>query len=356
MRFRVLAPALVPAAILLETLGVAPAPGEPSWQALPSSPVVGTYGRCDDVWFFNERIGWTGLLGTVYRTVDGGSTWKAFETSPRLSAIRCIAFTTASRGWIGSVVDSIALWATADSGTTWVPVELPAPKPRGICGLSLVGTSVVYGSGAWYGTPTLVKSTDGGASWKSIDLSGIATGLVDCHFFSPDSGFVVGRVGTGWLTDWRALVLFTPDGGTTWETRYTGTHLQSLCWKISFPSRRVGYISVESFDNATPTHCLKTVDGGNTWREVVLTPTGSIDMQGIGFVNEQVGWAGGGGGMFSTTDGGVTWVPVDWGMDVNRFRFLGPNLGFASGHTIYKYSEPNAVEPSTFTRVKRMWR
>ena len=355
MRLRFPAPWLPPAAILLESMFAAPSSSEPSWQALPNAPVVGTYGRLDDVWFLDERVGWTGLLGIVYRTVDGGSTWKASETSG-LSAIRCIAFATASRGWIGSVVDSIALWETTDSGDTWRPVELPAPKPRGICSLSLVGTSVVYGSGAWYGTPTVIKSTDGGASWKSIDLSGMATGLVDCYFFSPDSGFVVGRVGTGWLTDWQARVLFTPDGGTTWETRYTGTHLQSLGWKISFPSRRVGYVSVESFDVTTPTHCLKTEDGGSTWTEVVLTSTGSLDMQGIGFVTEQMGWVGGLGQMRRTTDGGLHWVPVDWGEDVNRFRFLSPQLGYASGRTIYKYSEPSAVQPTTFTRVKRMWR
>ena len=60
--------------------------------------------------------------------------------------------------------------------------------------------------------------------------------------------------------------------------------------------------------------------------------------------------------MFSTIDGGVTWVPVNWGEDVNRFRFLGPKLGFASGHTIYKYSDPTTVEPSSFTRLKRRYR
>src|SRR5262249_30409349 len=160
------APVLVPAAVLLETLVVSPALCEPSWKALPNAPVVATVGRCDDVWFFNERLGWTGLLGTVYRTVDGGSTSRALEPPPGgLTAVRCIGCQPAARGWIGSVVDSIALWATADSGATWVPVELPAPKPRGICGLSLVGTSVIYGSGAWYGTPTVIKSTDGGTSW-----------------------------------------------------------------------------------------------------------------------------------------------------------------------------------------------
>jgi len=352
MRSRYTTTRLLLGAILLVVMYAGRSAAEPAWHALSRAPVADY--RLDDVWFLDERMGWTGLPGHVYRTVDGGSTWQAFAAPVR--GVRCIAFATAANGWIGSVVDSIALWATSDSGATWWSVDLPAPKPRGLCGLSVVGTSVVYGCGAWYGTPTLVKSLDGGSSWKSIDLSSVATGLVDCHFFSPDSGFVVGSVGTAWVTDWREVILFTADGGETWETRYTGKHLESWCWKISFPSRRVGYVSVESANPQTPTHCLKTEDGGRTWNEVRLSETGSFFMQGIGFVTEQQGWAGGTGALQWTSDGGLIWEDAAWGTRINRFRFLGPKLGYAAGRTIYKFSDPDAVPPLSFTGIKRKWR
>ena len=329
------------------------AAADPAWRALPNAPVAG---RFDDVCFLDERLGWTGFRNKVYRTVDGGASWRMLEAP--MGHIRCIAFTTPANGWIGSIVDSTVMFATTDSGLTWRPVEFPEPRPRGICALSVVNASVVYGSGSIVGNPTVVKTVDGGVSWTSIDLSAVATGLVDCNFFTPDSGFVVGRVGTGTRSTHRPIVLFTADGGTSWEPRYTSSDSGAWCWKISFPNRRIGFASVESYDRGgPPIHCLKTEDGGQTWRKVLLSSQSSLTMQGIGFATEMRGWAGGAGDQVQqTTDGGLTWSPAGWGDRVNRIRFLTPTLGFAAGATIYKYSDPTAIVPQSFTDIKRRWR
>ena len=79
--------------------------------------------------------------------------------------------------------------------------------------------------------------------------------------------------------------------------------------------------------------------------------------QGIGFATEMLGWVGNDfGPPFLTTDGGMTWQVDPFGENINRFRFLGPNLAYAVGRTVYKYSTPTAVVKKTLSEIKAIYR
>jgi hypothetical protein len=39
-----------------------------------------------------------------------------------------------------------------------------------------------------------------------------------------------------------------------------------------------------------------------------------------------------------TLDGGATWSESEFGLHVNRIRFLSKSIGYASGITVYKYT------------------
>ena len=86
-----------------------------------------------------------------------------------------------------------------------------------------------------------------------------------------------------------------------------------------------------------------------------------MNLEGIGFVDEQKGWVGGWGpGGFgsggdatglssSTVDGGKTWNNAnEIGLFLNRFRFFGKpvHTGYASGDSVYKYSAEPVPVPS----------
>src|SRR5262249_27288207 len=104
---------------------------------------------------------------------------------------------------------------------------------------------------------------------------------------------------------------------------------------------------------------LKTSDGGKTWTRIqVNDQQGNVNLEGVGFIDEQRGWVGGWGpGGFAspgepqgfssaTTNGGATWTSAnELGLRINLFRFFGnpDTTGYASGFTIYKYySAPTA--------------
>jgi len=64
-------------------------------------------------------------------------------------------------------------------------------------------------------------------------------------------------------------------------------------------------------------------------------------MQGIGFANPDLGWIGSWHGArpsLMTEDGGDTWREADFGVRLNRFRFLGDKFGYVVGSYMYKFS------------------
>lgn len=185
-----------------------------------------------------------------------------------------------------------------------------------------------------------------------------ATLLVDTYFTDADHGWVVGgkadpAVANPRRRDVRAVVLRTEDGGKTWVDTAAPLAaelpLGEWGWKIHFIDERIGYVALESFERGA---ILKTTDGGTSWTRIEITdPQGNINLEGVGFVDENTGWVGGwgvatvgeetAGFSSSTVDGGKSWQDAnDIGRFINRFRFFrGPEpIGYASGLTVYRYA------------------
>jgi photosystem II stability/assembly factor-like uncharacterized protein len=293
------------------------------------------------VFFLDPDLGWVvNGAGEIFHTSDGGESWVRQALEPVY--LRSVGFASPTHGWVGSLEPSPLLYATTNGGALWTQVSnIPAPQPTGICGIWVVNPSIVYACGRYDGPPRLIKTTNGGASWTSSDLSAHATTLIDCFFFDASNGFLVGGIGST-FNNRRAVVLATTDGGATWETRHTGTRQAEWCWKITFPSPTIGYVSIERF--AGQSYFLKTTDGGQSWQEFIFLD--DYSEQGIGFVSPTLGWIGGHEApTYESTDAGATWQPAGFGVNINRFRFLSETLGYAVGETVYKYSaETTGIE------------
>jgi photosystem II stability/assembly factor-like uncharacterized protein len=313
-------------------------PVRAGWVTLPNAPIApATSARHDDLDFVGPDSGWVvNGGGEIHRTTDGGQSWTLQTTVSNY--LRSVGFATPLKGWAGALFGSPLLYATVDAGVNWTPVtNIPDPQPTGICGLSVVNESVVYGCGRYDGPPAiLIKTTDGGATWTSRDMDPYATSLIDVHFFDENNGLAVG--GTGPFSMRQAVILSTSDGGATWQTRYSSNRPGAeWCWKISFVNRLMGFVSIERRDDLAPRYIAFTTDGGVTWGEIQFVA--DYDMQGIGFVTGLTGWVGGWSGpTYETTDGGASWHLAGFGFYLNRVRFLSPVLGYGVGQTVYKYT------------------
>lgn len=315
-----------------------------SWVELPNAPVVT---RFNDLTFLNENQGWAvNGWGQIHHTPDGGETWD-MQFEQLNSHFRSVGFFDELNGWVGNVgdgefggTDTTNLYFTENGGLSWSPFnDFNGPNPKGLCGIQVINDSVLYAVGRVRGPGFFVKTMDRGENWISYNFNQYVSvaGLIDLHFFHPDTGFIVGLTNAD-HTQSRGIVLKTTDGGETWMPVHISSRLGEWAWKINFPSRNVGYVSLQR-NYESPIYFLKTVDSGATWNEMLFM-NDYYFIQGIGFINENLGWMGGNSSYptFVTMDGGHTWNSAEFGSRVNRLDFINSNIGFACGETIYRYT------------------
>ncbi len=322
------------------------------WTTL-SPPLSGRY---DDMHFISPDMGWAvNSTGQIWKTSDAGETW--VQQAQLGGYIRSIEFADSLNGWAGTLGGEIPiLYRTTDGGQSWSPVQgLPTFSPRRICGITAPTDSVIYAGGAFDGPARILKSVDKGNSWQAIDMRQHAGTLIDVHFFTPDSGIAVGGAPAAQqidLAEIRAVIMTTADGGQSWQVRYSGSSDGQWGWKIFFVTRNTGFVSLESNGFAT---LAKTTDGGLTWSPKSVP--NNARLQGIGFLTPDLGWVGGWGSTASTTDGGDTWeigkIGTQFAPDhLNRFIAFGDSLVYASGKTVFKYSQGNVTSVASHGQVE----
>jgi photosystem II stability/assembly factor-like uncharacterized protein len=232
------------------------------------------------------------------------------------------------------------LYETKDGGGTWNPVtNITGPAASGICNLTVIDAQHIVAVGRANGPSFMLSSSDGGASWTSIDLNTDFTMVIDARFTSPTEGIVVGQD----AAKGRCVVKHTADGGKTFDSVFMATAPGSLCWKISFPSNNVGYVAIQDEAKGPPAFA-KTSDGGKTWTEMPLpaqsSATAPFPAIGIGFITENVGWVSPEDSSmptYLTTDGGQTWTQdATLESPINRFRFVDKNTAYAIGAATWK--------------------
>lgn len=339
-------------AVLLLFLSVAVVPQQPmSWKRTNFN-YTAYASRVNDNFFLTPHLGWAvNGIGQIHKTTDGGVTWTKLLDKTNMTHFRSVGFFDSLNGYAGALgwgdslghpndsKDTVILYRTTNGGTSWNPVSSLTSSTirRGFCGMQVFNDSIIYAVGRVRGPAWFYKTTDRGATWTAKDMNGYAAGLIDVRFFSKDTGLIVGLTHiTHELS--RAIILGTTDGGESWDTVYVSTRTNEWAWKLNFPSRKIGYVSLQRNNSVAPVFILKTTDGGTTWNQKLFSSTGYF-VQGVGFINDTLGWAGGTSlAPKQTTDGGETWTSFAIGNSLNRFRKINDSLMYVSGAGIWKYS------------------
>lgn len=308
------------------------------WQVSPSEPFRG---KQDDLYFVTPKRGFYGNGdGKIFRTDDGGASWQEV-LEQKGTFVRSVGFLDAQRGFAGNlgpdafpgVTDTTLLYRTDDGGTTWKPVALPdTDGARGVCAIDILAVDavnaghrlhkeLVHVGGRVGGPAALFRSDDGGTTWSRLALPPAIAMILDVKFLDPSVGFVFAGSDPD-VTKSHGLIARTLDAGRTWKIVYESQRPFELMWKGAFPSREVGYATLQNYSAeaaqdpqagvTADAHrfVVKTEDGGATWHELPMVTDPSVQELGIGFVDARHGWVGAMPHGFETEDGGATWKPV----------------------------------------------
>jgi photosystem II stability/assembly factor-like uncharacterized protein/pimeloyl-ACP methyl ester carboxylesterase len=331
---------------------------EKGWKKLNTSRYPG---KQDDITFINENEGWyVNGYGSIYHTKNSGETWEK-QLEKKGTFFRCITFVDSLRGFAGTVgtdyfpnvTDTIPLYGTTDGGKTWNPVSYSGPYVKGLCAMDIVREQYInhgkidykihiYGVGRVGSPANMMVSHDGGLTWKSTPIKK-GKMLFDINMFDPKNGIACSASSDD-VSKSNALLLKTKNGGKTWKKVYQSNRPFETTWKVSFPTEKVGYVTIQSYnpDPNVKQQCIaKTTDGGKKWNEINLVEDAGAREFGIGFIDENHGFVGTMNSGYETKDGGLTWTPINLGMACNKIRIYrdasGKIYGYAIGVDVFRY-------------------
>lgn len=281
--------------------------------------------------FFDANTAWVQFpdmnnypnSGTLYRTTDGGLSWRSV-TTPFSGGV--LKFVDAENGWmmadlgVGAGSMAVSIFRTSDGGVTWERAYTNDPNIEGASDTLPLGGiknfilplnaetawvgGVVYAPGETY----LFRSDDAGKTWFNIKLvlpENVAESELSVQavkFLSATEGLLALRITSNTP---QTVVFATNDGGNTWAqlpVAFEGYGIleTSSASEMIFYTADKFYVTNDAGLNITPVE------------PNILFGDSIIDMS---FVNAQRGWVitsspSNERTLYRTEDGSATWTPL----------------------------------------------
>lgn len=327
-----------------------------------------------EVFFIDELIGWVagwdwnGQSGVIYKSVDGGANWVE-QYNDDWAIPYDIFFADPDKGWIANASTPGSVLYTEDGGQNWGYQGNFSISGAGISFSDedkgwLVGTlltssgpnSYVYytengglswnaqGSGSNYlhyfngvhaaneqcvwviGGEGFIQKSNDGESWTEISSDFDSFSYQSIHFLNSTTGWLVGGIESIY-GDWERI-LYTSDGGTTWEAQQS-VNPENMLYDVFFTDEDNGW--AVGWKGAI----RHTSDGGATDWQAQSSSTNKR-LKGVFFTDSQNGWvAGEDGVILHTSDGGDLWgiQASSVSTDLNSIYFLNDSCGWAVGES-----------------------
>ena len=252
---------------------------------------------------------WVGLLNqggfVIFESNDGGSSWSGTGPAPGADCTSLVVdpsdsntvwatFGGSGNGSVFVTTDGGTIWTDRSAGLPTTPIETVALTP----------TQLIVGGGQLFGSQNfgLYSSTNDGMTWTALhDGSWPLLVVRDLSVDPNDSQtLLVATDGTG--------VHRSTNGGSTWEISIAGTAGLALLSVDHGPGD-----SNEVLLGASSRGFFRSTDGGdaftNSNQGLELLDVQAVAANPLDADELAVAYSGlNDGGLFTTTDGGATWV------------------------------------------------
>jgi photosystem II stability/assembly factor-like uncharacterized protein len=273
------------------------------------------------VYFVDAKRGWiAGDDGFLSRTEDGGHSWSP-QAVGTTDAINDIYFRNKDNGYL---LAGNSIFQTDDGGATWAEIRRYFASDFGGATPELYSVRFSGKKRGWVvGSVSnddgvvvdslVIYTNDGGRSWQRLRVP-TKQELIHLDFADEKRGWIVGVGGT---------ILHTEDGGESWAAQRSGTRV--TLYHVDFRNREQGWAVGEQGT------VLHTADGGQSWAQYRVPVRGTL--LGVQFVSEDEGWiVGRGGVILRSDDSGRTWVQQETRTKNHLFAlFMDKKKGWAVG-------------------------
>ena len=317
---------------------------DPSWEVQYSDSTTYFWA----VSIVDENTVWVaGTQGRVARTADGGENWIVTEVPGaeglQFRDVHAFSGQEAFVLSIGNGPDS-RIYKTTDGGSSW-ELSFQNEDPNGFfdCFSFWDRETGVAFSDSYEGEFTLMRTRDGGLSWRRIDPAVIPDARPGEGAFAASGTCLVTRPGgLAWFgtgasgVDTR--VIRTVDFGDTWTeapTPILSTDGASGVFSLSFLSDETGMAVGGKYNQPDSVYddAAVTLDGGSNWSLVARTNLGGA-ASGVSYIPgaatpSLVAVSASGGAAYSV-DHGQSWTVFDT-TSYQAVAILRPGVGWAVG-------------------------
>jgi photosystem II stability/assembly factor-like uncharacterized protein len=210
---------------------------------------------------------------------------------------------------------------STDGGATWTSIQ------SGAAGVTH-GFDAIDSKHAWAGQDAgeIAFTVNGGRQWVRATVNGfdVFGQIMAVAFADNFTGWAGGN--DEFFGGSRGVLSHSSDGGKTWEEQleifdFTFNGLETIDSRTAF--------AVGSFDLVGGGLVFRTMDGGLSWHDV--TPV-SVGFRDVFFIDGTTGWIAG-ASIYKTTDGGTNWTNQfgDGSSEFTSISFSDSQNGWAVG-------------------------
>lgn len=226
-----------------------------------------------------------------YRTFNGGNSWQqvGFNGAPMQFF----------NNMEGLYVSGSSIYKTNDGGLT-AELVFDRTSYEGFHFMQFVDNEIGYASGgtSWdsYNSGIMVKTTDGGNTWKPLFAK--QKSIIGMSFVSADIGYIVIDLHEGNVIETfktGAELLKTNDGGKTWKsiTNKINEEYNVMPYQCYFADEKHGFLCGAGYENKI----LSTSNGGRTWKVEYSNPSSDYILSKMIFTSSNKGFAVGANGL-----------------------------------------------------------